>query len=209
MVTAHVTPHGARTLRVPGGYGASIPVQVGDTIRVVNISGRQVVDFWALTPDHGEHLSMEHNREVLQRLFFRVDDVLCLNSYRPALTIVADTSGGWHDTLIAACSPKMYRDHGIDGEHRSCESNFAEALGAQMPRPPAPWNLFMVAEVDSSGVITYRRCDCPPGSYVDLRAETDLVICVSACPDDVYPTNGGDGLPSEIEVTVRASGRGD
>ncbi|MET4433039.1 urea carboxylase-associated family protein [Mycolicibacterium sp. 624] len=194
-----------RRLTVLAGCGASIDVQLGDIVRIVNTSGTQVVDFWAFVDGEHEYLSMEHNREVLQRLFFRPGDVLVTNRYRPILSFLADTSPGLHDTLIAACSAAMYRQHGAAADHRSCQSNLNDALGYEITRPPNPWNLFMVAGIDDSGEIGYRRCDCVPGSFVDVQAEMDLSIFVSACPDDVYPTNGGDGQPRDVDILIMSS----
>jgi aminomethyltransferase len=39
-----------------------------------------------------------------------------------------------------------------------------------------------------------------PGDYVRMRAETDLLLATSACPDDLTPTNGWN--PTDILVRV-------
>ena len=41
------------------------------------------------------------------------------------------------------------------------------------------------------------------GDYVLMRAETDLVVASSACPDDLSPTNGFN--PTDIMVRVFAA----
>jgi uncharacterized protein YcgI (DUF1989 family) len=41
-----------------------------------------------------------------------------------------------------------------------------------------------------------------PGGYVRLRAEMDLVIAFSACPQDILPINGNAGKPVEAHFTV-------
>jgi uncharacterized protein YcgI (DUF1989 family) len=41
-----------------------------------------------------------------------------------------------------------------------------------------------------------------PGSYIALRAEMDLVIAFSACPQDMLPINGRDGKPTEAHFTI-------
>jgi uncharacterized protein YcgI (DUF1989 family) len=41
-----------------------------------------------------------------------------------------------------------------------------------------------------------------PGSYVALRAEMDLVIAFSACPQDILPINGVGHMPTEAHFTV-------
>ena len=41
----------------------------------------------------------------------------------------------------------------------------------------------------------------PPGGYVVLRAEQELLLVVTACSVDFHPTNGGVCTEIEVEVT--------
>ena len=50
------------------------------------------------------------------------------NRRRPILTVVEDTSGGIHDTLIAACDRYRYEWLGCAGYHDNCTDNLAAAL---------------------------------------------------------------------------------
>lgn len=203
----------AEEIRVPGGEGCSVRLARGTTLTVVNVHGTQVVDTWAFPldamPDEArpsaEFLSMEHCREVLKKLLFEPGDVLITNFYRPILTIVADTSPGGHDTLIAACSDGMYTHAGRPPGHRNCSDNLRNALAPHaiaLPFTPSPWNLFMIAAVMDGSAIDYRRPVSKPGDAVTVRAEMDCILAVSACPDDVYPTNGGDGTPREVMLQL-------
>jgi uncharacterized protein YcgI (DUF1989 family) len=200
--------------------GAAFALRKGERLRVINSHGTQVVDTWAFasagafaspgaftSPETfasaSEYLSLEHCREVLQKLFFETGDLLLTNLYQPILTIVRDTSPGRHDTLIAACSRLMYERAGRGHDHANCADNLAAALAAHGLRPvvtPSPWNLFMQAPVEPGGHIDYVRPLSKPGDYVELRAEMDCLLAFSACPDDVYPTNGGDGTPRDVEI---------
>lgn len=194
---------------VPAGHGLAVPVQADEVVEVINPFGTQVADVWALCRGNPtEWLSMSHCREVLQKIHFAPGDTLISNRYRAVLEVVSDDSGISHDTLIAACSPDMYAFHSIAAPHRSCTGNFHAALAAigisVSGDPPQPWNLFMVAPVGPDGRMTFARPPLVPDSRVRLRALHDLVVVVSSCPDDVYPTNGGDGTPREIGVTVFA-----
>ena len=56
-----------------------------------------------MPPTSAEFMSMEHSRAGMQRLIPMVGDTFVTNRRRPILTLVEDTSGGIHDTLIAAC----------------------------------------------------------------------------------------------------------
>ena len=51
------------SVTVPGSHGRAIRVNAGETVRVVNTHGTQVVDFWALRADRPEiAMSMQHSR---------------------------------------------------------------------------------------------------------------------------------------------------
>ena len=80
----------------------------GDARRVVNTHGQQVVDTWAFVATSAEWMSMEHSRLHMGKLNPGVGDTLVTNRRRPILTLVADTSGGMHDTLLAACDRARY-----------------------------------------------------------------------------------------------------
>lgn len=198
-----------RRVTVPAGRGVAVKLAAGQRLRVINSHGTQCVDSWAVVPgEPPEYLSMAHCREVLQTLYFAPGQVLVSNRYRPLLEITADTSPGRHDTLIAACSREFYARAGRGSDHPNCSDNFAAALAAFGVNPaftPQPWNLFMRAPVFDDGRIEYVRPPLAPGAYVELEALNDCIAAFSACPDDVYPTNGGDGRPQDAELEILAS----
>ena len=191
---------------IPAGRGCAVALRAGQRLRVITPRGTQVVDLWAFaSPGTDEFLSMAHCREVLQKIVFGPGDTLITNRYRPILRILADTSPGDHDTLIAACNPAMYARAGCDDDHTSCAGNLDAALaafGLAAPVTPSPWNLFMRAPVIDGARITYQRPRARPGDYVELAVEIDCLVAFSACPDDVYPTNGGDGAPTDARFMV-------
>jgi uncharacterized protein YcgI (DUF1989 family) len=64
-------------------------------------------------------------------------------------------------------------------------------LGLSPLHVPSPLNLFMNIPWSQSGGLSFAAPPKPlPGGYVLLRAEMDLVIAFSACPQDVLPING-------------------
>ena len=196
---------------VPAGRGLALSLAAGQRVRVINTHGTQVVDCWAfVASDISEFLSLEHCREVRQKILFDVGDQLVTNRYRPILTFIADTSPGEHDTLVAACSRSMFAMLGRGENHSNCTDNLHAALasaGHSSAVTPSPWNLFMSAPVRDGRNIEFRRPRCRSGDYVELRAELDCVLVLSACPDDVYPTNGGDGRPVDAHVLILPNGR--
>ncbi|MQA82022.1 MAG: DUF1989 domain-containing protein [Streptosporangiales bacterium] len=184
--------------------GACFPLSVGDSFTVVNTTGGQVVDTWAVNlHDPTEYLSMSHTRTTLRRLTPRVGDALFSNRRRALLTMTEDSSPGMHDTLIAACDEERYKQLGVTGEHPSCAVNFRAALselGIEAAAVPCPLNLFMCIPWDAEGNLEFRPVQASPGDHVTLRAEQEVVVVMSACPMDVNPINGG--TPSDVEVRL-------
>ena len=115
-------------------------------------------------------------------------------------------SPGIHDSLLCACNASLYRELGCDEGHRSCEGNLHEALatlGMEIASTPAPLNLFMNVSVGRDGTIHRAPPVSRPGDAVTFRAEMDLVLVLSACPQDVTPINGADCTPREAQYAVR------
>ena len=194
---------------IPARSGRAIHAARGTAIEVINTHGTQVVDFWALCPpDLHEQLSMEHTRTAIRRLIPRVGDTLVSSLRRPLLTVIADTSPGIHDTLIASCDQERYRQLGFDGQHDNCRDNFEAALAdlGLAPRPlPAPFNLFMNVPWTEDGSLRFEPPVSRPGDLIRFRVETDLVVIMSACPQDLTPVNGADQRPVDVHFRLLGS----
>lgn len=188
------------------GYGVAIPLDKGRELVVMNTHGSQAIDTWALNRENlDEFMSMEHSRSRLSRVVPKVGDTLVSNRRAPILTLTGDSSPGVHDTLLCACSPEIYREHGCPDDHRSCEGNFHEALaaiGMTLGCTPAPLNLFMNVSIGHNNEVIRAAPVSKPGDYVRFRAEMALIVVLSACPQDVTPINGDDCTPRDIQYAV-------
>ena len=195
---------------VPGSHGRAMLVNAGGTVRVVNTHGTQVVDFWALRADRPEiAMSMQHSRVRWSHLRPHPGDAMLDEERSVILTLVEDTSPGVHDTVIAACDKFRYQQLGAPPDHRSCCQNFAEALAelsiARSAPVPAPLNLFMNIPWDLDGNISFDPTVSAPGDSVLFRAEVDVIVVASACPQDIVPINGpGGGTPVDVELISSA-----
>ena len=67
---------------------------------------------------------------------------------------------------------------------------------------PCPLNLFMNIPVDAAGDVSFEPPLCGPGDWVTLRAELDLIVVFSACPQDLVPVNGANCMPTEAHVVL-------
>ena len=193
-------------ITIPVRTGKATVAAVGQHIQVINTHGQQVVDTWAFNrDDETEFMSMEHTRTTLGRIMPLVGQSMVTNHRRPILTLVEDTSGGIHDTLLAACDRYRYELLGCEEYHDNCTDNLATALlevGLTLPETPSPWNLFMNIPVAADGTVGFEPPVSKPGDYVVLRAEMDCVVAFSACPQDVVPINGTDCVPTEAHFRV-------
>jgi uncharacterized protein len=191
---------------LPARTGKAFRVARGAAVRIINTHGSQVVDIWAFSDtNQTEFMSMEHTRLYLARLTPRVGDTLFTNCARPLLTLAEDTSGGAHDTLLPACDKNRYAQLGCKEQHDNCADNFKAALahiGLHVSHVPAPLNLFENTAPDASGAISIKSPISQPGSYVTLRADVNLLLVLSACPQDIALTNGADRRPRDVQVEI-------
>ena len=196
----------ATRLTVPARLGKAARLDAGQSIKLINTHGAQVVDTWAFNAsDLSEFMSMEHSRAAIGSIFPHAGDTMVSNRREPILTLVEDSSPGIHDTLIAACDRYRYEQLGCEGHHDSCTDNLAAALGELgmvPPETPAPWNMWMNIPVAADGSVSFEPPVSRPGDYVVLRAERDAVLVFSCCPQDMIPINGPDCVPKDCHFEI-------
>ncbi|MBY2912332.1 DUF1989 domain-containing protein [Rhizobium leguminosarum] len=190
--------------RIPARKGIAAHVAAGCVVTVINTHGSQVVDTWAYNAtDLTEFMSMEHSRASMLTLFPKAGDVFKTNRRQPILTIVEDTTPGIHDTLMAACDIHRYEQLGAHGYHDNCTDNLHNALAAIQLKAggtPSPLNLFMNVPVEADGALSFQPPASKPGEYIALRAEMDLIIVFSACPQDMVPVNNMDPTEAHFKI---------
>jgi uncharacterized protein YcgI (DUF1989 family) len=191
---------------IPARRGKAAFAKAGQHVAVINTHGEQVVDTWAFVKDDlNEFMSMEHTRAALGKLVPKKGDTLVTNHRRAILTVVEDTSPGIHDTLMAACDVWRYQGLGCTQYHDNCTDNLHAAmrdLGLRIPETPSPLNLFMNIPWNAEGRITFEPPVSKRGDTVTFRAERDLVIVFSACPQDILPVNGFGNRPTEAHFRI-------
>ncbi len=189
---------------IPARHGRAVALKAGQSIRIVNTSGTQVVDTWCFDADDFTHfMSMEHSRVANGRLVPPVGKPFVTNRRKPMLTLKADTSSGIHDTIMAACDAERYELLGCAQYHRNCADNLREAmaeLGFSVDVVPSPLNLFMNIPIGSDQSLTQGEPPAKAGDYVELLAHSDCIVAMSCCPQDMTPINGG--MPTDAKFLV-------
>jgi uncharacterized protein YcgI (DUF1989 family) len=191
---------------IPARKGVAARLRRGQALQVINTHGSQVVDCWAFSAgDMREFMSMEHCRVELGRAVPRVGDSMVTNRRRPILTLTEDTSPGVHDTTLAACDVYRYQRLGAAGYHDNCTDNLATALaalGLTAPSVPCPFNLWENSRIRDDFAQVIEPPLSKPGDRIGFRAELDLIIVFSACPQDLVPTNGAACRPTEAHYRL-------
>jgi uncharacterized protein YcgI (DUF1989 family) len=96
---------------IPAGTGAHAILQSGQSIKIINPSGHQVIDCWAFplgTDTRPRWMSMAQSRSALGKVIPSVGDTLIDTHRQPVVTLTEDTSTGVHDMLFPACDSWRY-----------------------------------------------------------------------------------------------------
>lgn len=192
-------------VEIPAREGRGVHVAAGRLLDLVDVEGSQVADlvaYDAANPD--EYLSPAHTAAVNTSIRLGVGSSLYSNHRHALLTIVRDDVGR-HDLVVPCCDAERYLySYGVT-DHRSCLDNLLQArdlLGLDLPvRGENAWNVFMHNRVTDDGVVVTDPAMQPAGSTITMRAERDLVVLVSACPQDLSPCNNWD--PTSMRLVVR------
>jgi len=171
--------------------GAAFVVRKEQILRVIDVEGQQVVDLVSYSHQNPqEYLSSPRTMDYNNKIYFTKDDLLYSDQSNPMWTIVEDTVGK-HCFLFAPCDQKMFEiTYGVTEPHPNCSDNLSGCLsqfGIQPAQIFVPFNIFMQARIANSGEIEIQAPISKPGDFIDLRAEADLIVGISAC--SAYKSN--------------------
>jgi uncharacterized protein len=189
----HIQPAGEPWMKV---------IQRGQTFRIVDLEGNQAVDtIFYSAADSGERYSLTHTIQSQGGLYLGVGTRLMSSEGNCLLTIVADTCGR-HDTLGGACASESNTvRYALEKRFmHSCRDNYMLAVaqsvhGLDKRDVVSNVNFFMNVPVTADGHLTFEDGISAPGKYVELRAEMDLIVLVSNCPQLNNPCNAYNPTP--------------
>ncbi|TMI84480.1 MAG: DUF1989 domain-containing protein [Bacillati bacterium ANGP1] len=162
---------------IPPRGGTAFTMRAGQVCRVVDLEGKQVADFICFhLRDFVDKLSPENTQLLNGTLLLTTGHHLYSTKATRLMTITADTCGV-HDLISGSCSEytNAFR-YGVRGTP-NCRSNFS-----------------------AGGATGIQELKSKPGDYLDLRANIDLLIAISNCPQERNPCNGW--TPTTLEVVV-------
>ena len=191
---------------VPPGEAWAEVVKRGQVLRIVDLGGKQGVDFLCYRADQPEERYHAANTlKVARTILLTTGHVLYSDVARPLFTIIADTCGR-HDTIGGCCSaPSNFLLYGVE-EVSGCRENFLRALsryGLTRRDIVANVNFFSNVPVGPDGKLAdtiFLEGLSKPGDFVDLRAEMDALAVISNCPQTNNPCTGLNPTPIRVLV---------
>jgi uncharacterized protein len=182
--------------------GIAFSLRRHQRLRIVDVEGEQVSDLVAIAgDDRAEWLSSGRTFDYSGTIYLTTGHVLYSNRSNPMLTITEDRVGR-HDFLYMPCSPEMFRLQYGDESHRpSCLENLAQhlaAFGVAADAIPTAFNLFQNVAILPSGELRIAPPLSKAGDFVELRAEMNLVVGVTACAAAVC--NNNRCKPIDLEI---------
>ncbi|HEX7821964.1 MAG TPA: urea amidolyase associated protein UAAP2 [Sphingobium sp.] len=181
-------------------------VRAGQTLRIIDLEGNQAVDFLMYAAsDDAERYSAQDTIAAQANIFLREGAVLLSNEGRAMMTLTS-TSVLYHDTIGGACSCEsntLRYGHHTKAQH-SCVDNFLDAnsrAGRTKRDMVSNINFFMYVPVESDGTLGIVDGISAAGLTVDLRADMDVIVVVSNCPQINNPCNGFNPTPVRMIVT--------
>ncbi len=184
---------------VPHNTGWSGEMKQGQFIR---INATTTVDFvFFKLQNLRERFDQARTKVYNMTLFVTAGHKLMGRDNQHMMTILADGfKEGTHDLQKGMCSGyrfQLAKQEGRLGEYyprqiseipdHGCYENISKALAPYGIIPediPSPFNLNQHMKIDgATGKMEHTQVRPRPGNYMDIRAEMDLLVALSACPD--------------------------
>jgi urea carboxylase-associated protein 1 len=180
----------------------------GEVLHLIDLEGQQAVDALFYRADHfEERYSAQDTLRAQNSAYVTTGTKLLSNEGNVLMTVIADSCGR-HDTSAGACSCEANTVR--FGHHtrfmHACRENFTLELGKYgMSKRDivSNVNFFMNVPIEPSGELAIVDGISAPGGSVTLKADMDVLVVFSNCPQVNNPCNGFN--PSPVRVLIWAA----
>ena len=183
---------------------ATVLVKKGQVLRIEAMDSGQVADLVCFSEsDHKERFSQSKTRVRNWSTQVSTGSELISTRDNVMFTIVEDTVGV-HDIVFSPCHSWIYEHMFEVGRRNGCFENLAaavESFGISADELPGPFNIFMNTGIKDDGALFVSATPSCQGDYLDMRAQMDCLVAVSACADDVTDCNLGECTRIALHVT--------
>ncbi|MGA7669574.1 MAG: urea carboxylase-associated family protein [Nitrolancea sp.] len=178
-------------------------IREGQYLQINDVEGKQVSEMVAFNKDDmREMLSTSHTRGINNSLML-VKGMNIYSNRRNAMFALIEDTVGRHDILLPSCDRRRYLDDYGLVNHPGCRDNFFREFkpwDVDYDRIPDPINFFMNVGLRARGEFEVREPLSERNDFVILRALMDMVVGVSACPQEQSPATGYN--PTDILIRV-------
>jgi uncharacterized protein len=192
---------------VPAGEGFTHIIERGQLLRIVDLEGNQAADtlFYDAHDPSNRYSAVDTVREQ-GSIYLTTGSKLLSSEGDVLVTIVADTCGR-HDTLGGACAAESNQvRYTLEKKYmHACRDTFLLTVACctkdlSKRDITANVNFFMNVPVTPDGKLTFEDGVSGPGRYVEMRAERDVRVLISNCPQLNNPCNGYNPTPIRVLV---------
>ena len=193
--------------RVAPNASWSAVVEAGHVLTIVDVGGNQSGDCLIYrAADTEERYSVPDTLAWQGNAYVRTGTVLRSNLGNPLMTVVGNEIDR-QDTIGGACSKESntlrYGHHVMF--HHGCRENFlseGQKHGLGLRDLVSNLNWFMNVPVEADGALGIVDGMSAPGKRVAVRAEVDVLVLISNCPQMNNPCN--DFNPTPLRMIVVA-----
>jgi urea carboxylase-associated protein 1 len=195
-----------RDERIAARAGWSGVVRAGQVLTIVDVGANQSGDCLIYDAnDHDERYSVPDTIAAQGNVYLDTGSVLMSNEGNPLMTVIGNEIPR-QDTIGGACSKESntlrYGHHTLF--HHACRENFLaeggrHGLGARDLVSNINW--FMNVPVGADGTLGIVDGLSAPGKRVALRAERDVLVVISNCPQVNNPCNDFNPTPLRAIIT--------
>ncbi len=193
---------------VPAGDYWMEVVKKGQTFRILDMEGNQAADtlFYSAANPTERYSAVDTIREQ-GNIYLSTGSKLLSTEGNVMLEITADTCGR-HDTIGGACAAESNTvRYALEKKFmHNCRDSWLLAVaendrfGMSGRDLTHNINFFMNVPVTPEGGLTFEDGISAAGKYVEMRAEMDVIVLISNCPQLNNPCNAYNPTPVEVLI---------
>ncbi len=187
---------------IPGGWYWSTRLNRGEALRIEQQDGASTVALIAWNAnDTSERLNLVDTVKVQWTTALGKGRVIFSDMGRVMFSMIEDSCGA-HDCLMGGSTAASNAAKYPGAKTRNTRDNLilaAGKIGLERRDIPAVLNLFAPVRIDDAGGFRWQGKMSNSGDYAEMRAEIDMLICLSTCPHPLDPNSVY--APAPVSVT--------
>jgi uncharacterized protein len=196
---------------LPGGATWSHVLKRGTSLRITDVEGNSNVAAYFLNFEiPSERFNLPDTLKAQHTARLKAGHVLFSDMGRVLCSITADTVG-WHDPLAGLSNASLIEtkygkstyQQSRNEWHQNARDGFLIELGKYGMGPRdlhATVNFFSKVEVDDRGNMRYVPDNSEKGSYIELRAEMNVLVLLNNSPHPLG--NAADYVAKPVELAI-------